>query len=154
MIRRDMHSNIRVVQHLAAAQYSTTQTPAAGVDLQGFSAAEFVIAIGNVPTIATASWTFKLQESDSAGTGFTDVVDPGDVLVASAKVPVTTPDPTTGVFLTVDDAAEDENTYRVGYIGTKRYVRVVATAVATPGNTAMSIVAVLGMPAIAPTKDA
>jgi len=155
-MRRDLHSNIKVVQHIAAALATATTTPASGVDLAGFDAAEFVISIGTVTNIANSpqpAWTFKLQESDSVSSGFTDVVTAGDVLVGSAASPVTAPDSSTGVFLTVDAAAEDAATYRVGYIGNKRFVRVVATAANTPGDTPLSVLAILGKPALAPTAD-
>jgi hypothetical protein len=157
MIRRDLHSNIAIVTHVAAQAITATNTPSDGVDLKGFGAAEFLISVGAVANIANSpqpSWSFKLQESDSESSGFTDVTEAGDVLTGSAKSPVTAPDSSTGVFLTIDDAAEDETTYRVGYIGTKRYVRVVATAANTPGSTPYSVVAVLGHPDLAPTQDA
>lgn len=157
MIGRDLHSNIDRVQHLAAAVYTTTQTPSSGVDRQGFSALEFLITIGVIANIANSpapSWSFKLQESDSESANFSDVVDSDVVLVGSAKSPVAAPNASTGVFLVVDAAAEDANVYRVGYIGNKRYVRVVATAANTPGNTILAIVAIRAFPALAPTADA
>lgn len=156
MITRDLHSNIKVVQHLKAGVVSTTQTPTNGVDRAGFSALEFLISIGAITNIANSpqpGWTFKLQESDSQSANFVDVTDSAVVLTGSAKSPVGAPNSSTGVFLTVDGASEDDATYRIGYIGNKRYVRVVATAVNTPGNTPMAIIAVLGKPAIAPTAD-
>lgn len=156
MPTRDLHSNVKSVQHLSAAQYSSTQTPTNGVDLQGFDSAEFVISIGTITNVANSpqpSWTFKLQESDSQSSGFSDVTDSSIVLTGSGASPVTSPDSSSGVFLTVDAADEDDAVYRVGYVGAKRYVRVVATAANTPGNTPMSIVAVLGHPHSAPTSD-
>jgi hypothetical protein len=56
--------------------------------------------------------------------------------------------------LTIDGVSEDDEAYRVGYIGTKRYVRVVAIAANAPGNTPLSVLAVLGHPDLAPTSDA
>lgn len=156
MIRRDMHSNMKAVQHLSAAVYTTTQTPSNGVDLDGFAGAEFEISIGVIANVANSpqpSWAFKLQHSDSQSSDFEDVTEAADVLVGSAASPVTTPNSSTGVFLTVDAAAEDDAVYRIGYIGPKRYVRAVATPANTPGNTPLSIVANLFYPAIAPTSD-
>ena len=155
-MRRDLHSNIKVVQHVAAQLITADNTPANGIDLKGFGSAEIVFSVGAVANIANSpqpTWEFKLQESDQAATGFTDVVNADDVLVGSAKSPVTTPDSSSGVFLTIDDAAEDAETYRIGYIGNKRYVRLVALASNTPGNTPYSAAAVLGRPGIAPTAD-
>lgn len=153
---RDLHSNIKTVQHLACAAYTATQTPANGIDLAGFNAAEFLIAIGVITNVANSpqpSWAFHLEESDSASANFTAVTDASSVLVGSAKSPVTTPDSSSGVFLTVDAASEDAQVYRIGYRGTKRYVRVVATAANTPGSTPIAIIATLGLPHQAPTAD-
>lgn len=153
-MRRDLHSNVELRQLLAAAVVATTQT-STGIDLRGSGSAEFLIAVGTVTNIANSpqpSWAFKLQESDDNST-YTDVTDSAVVLVGSAQAPVAAPNATTGVFLTIDAAAEDAETYRVGYIGNKRYVRVVGTAANTPGNTPMWIGVILGHPDIAPTQD-
>ena len=94
MATREIHSHIKAVQHLAAAAYTTTQTPSNGVDLRGFEAADFLIAIGTVTNIANSpqpSWAFKLQDSDSQSSGFADVTDSDYVLVGSAASPVAAP---------------------------------------------------------------
>lgn len=156
MIMRDLHSNIKVVTHVVNALKTATDTPSNGIDRAGFSSLEFLIAIGAVTNIANSpqpSWAFKLQESDAQSSGFTDVTDANMALVGSAKSPVAAPNSSTGVFLTVDAAAEDAETYRIGYIGNKRYVRVISTAANTPGNTPLTIIAILGNPALAPTAD-
>ena len=153
---RDLHSNIKVVTHVAAQAITATNTPGTGVDLAGFNAAEFIISLGTITNVANSpqpSWAFKLQESDSASASFTDVVDSDTVLVGSAASPATTPNSTTGVFLTVDAATEDATHYRIGYIGLKRYVRIIATAANTPGSTPYSVVAVLGNASQTPTAD-
>lgn len=156
MSKHSLHNDIKVVQHLSCAAYTATQTPSNGIDTQGFESLEFIISHGTMANAAASpqpSWTFKLQESDSQSSGFTDVVTATDVVVNSAKSPVTTPNASTGVFLTVDAAAEDDATYRISYIGAKRYVRVVATAADTPGATPLAINAVLGHANIRPTDD-
>ncbi|MBN1379683.1 MAG: hypothetical protein JXA04_10665 [Gammaproteobacteria bacterium] len=153
---KDLHSNIKSVQHVPAAAVTATVTPAAAVDLSGFNSVEFLIAIGTITNIANSpapSWAFHLEESDSASTGFTAVTNSDDVLTGSAASPVTTPDGTTGVFLTVNDADDDAATYRIGYVGNKQYVRVISTASDTPGSTPLYICAVLGNPALSPTAD-
>jgi hypothetical protein len=157
MPTRDLHSHIKAVLHVAAQAITATNTPSTGVDLAGFDSAEFLISLGTISNIAgspTPSWTFKLQDSDTSNASFVDVTDASLVLVGSAKTPVTAPDSSTGVFLTVDAASEDAAVYRVGYVGKKRYVRVVATASAeAPGSTPYSVIAILGNPALKPTAD-
>ena len=153
---RDLHSQIKVVTHVAAQAITTTNTPASGVDRAGFNMMEFIISVGTITNIANSpqpSWAFKLQESDSASASFTDVTDSDTVLVGSAASPATTPNSSTGVFLTIDEASEDATHYRIGYIGLKRYVRVIATAANTPGSTPYSVVCVLGEPSQRPTAD-
>lgn len=154
MPTRDMHSNLELKQLLKAAAVTATAT-SASIDTKGFDSVEFLMAIGAVTNIANSpqpTWAFKLQDSDD-DSAFTDVTDSDYVLVGSAQSPVTTPDASTGVFLTIDAAAEDDETYRVGYVGPKRYVRVVATAANTPGSTPLWIGSVLGRPALTPTQD-
>ena len=156
MPKHSIHNDIKVVQHLSCAAYTATQTPSNGVDLAGFNACEFVIDIGTVTNIANSpqpSWAFKVQESDSQSSDFTDVTTAADLIVDSAASPVTTPDSTTGVFLTIDDGDNDDAVYRVGYVGSKRYARVVATAANTPGSTPMAIDAILAKPDLRPTAD-
>jgi len=156
MAHREFHSDIKAVSHLDAAAYTSTQIPSNGVDLQGFDAAEFVISIGTVSNLGGSpleSWTFKLQESDDESSNFTDVTDSDSVVVDSAASPVTTPDSSSGVFLTVDAAAEDDAVYRIGYVGGKRYARCVATANNTPGSTPIAIHARLGCAAQKPVQD-
>jgi hypothetical protein len=154
-MNRDLHSTIKSVQHLECKAYTTTQTPSSGVDTQGFDSLEFLIAVGVITSGAESpavkGWSFKLQESDDESSNFTDVTDEDSVLVGSAKSPVTTPDASTGVFLETD--LEDQETYRIGYRGSKRYVRCVATAVNTPGSTPLFITALLGNPSQVPTAD-
>lgn len=156
MANREFHSCIKAVQHLSNQAYTSTQTPTNGVDLQGFDSAEFEIHIGTLTNVGgspTESWTFKLQESDSQSSGFSDVTDSSKVVVGSAQSPLTTPDSSSGVFLTVDAADEDDAIYRIGYRGDKRYVRVVSTANNTPGSTPLGIVARLGHPGQEPVQD-
>lgn len=143
---RDNASAKKVVTHVAAQAITATNTPAAGVDTQGFDSVSFLISVGTVTNIANSpqpSWKFHIEESDAEGSGFAAILDASRILVGGSKSPVTEPDPASGVFLTVDNAAEDATTYHVGVITSNRYVRVVATAANTPGSTPYSVVAVL-----------
>lgn len=154
MATRDLHSNIELRQVLAAQTVSTTQTTSS-VDGQGFDSVEFIASVGSIANIAnspTPSWTFKLQHSDDDST-FADVTNSDYVLTGSAASPVSAPDSSSGVFLTLDAASEDASSYRVGYAGPKRYSRMVATAADSPGNTPMAVVVLLSHPALVPTAD-
>ena len=151
-----LHQNIERVQHISGAKTATV-TPSNGVDLRDFvGGVDVAIHVGVVTNIANSphpSWTFHFEESDSVSSGFTAVTNSDDVDIEGSLTPVTTPDSSTGVFLTIDAAAEDDATYRVGYLGSKRYLRVVATAANTPGSTPI-VVLILGVPRLKPGADA
>jgi hypothetical protein len=154
MTSRDLVSNIKPVQHVANAAITATNTPTNGVDTAGFESLVALISLGTITNIANSpapSWSFKFQESDTVNSGFEDVTDVNRVLTGSSLAPVTTVNTSTGVFLTVDAAAEDAAVYAVGLITEKRYVRVVATAANTPGSTPYTVVFILGHANIVPT---
>lgn len=156
MASRDLASNLKVVTHVAAQAITATNTPSSGVDTKGFDSVTALISLGTVTNIANSpqpSWTFHAEESDSESANFTAITDSERILIAGAKSPVTTPNSSTGVFLTVDAAAEDATTYHVGIISTKRYVRIVATAANTPGSTPYSVVLVLSHGALVPVSN-
>ena len=137
MSLRDKISHAKHEYHWAKT-VTTTETPSAGIDLKGFGSATVLCSIGTMTNVANSpqpSWKFKLQESDSAGSGFT-VVDEADILLDYGNNNGSVAD---GVFATVDAAAEDEANYSVGYIGSSRYIRVVATAANTPGATPIAV---------------
>lgn len=143
MPHRSMTDRVVVKRHINGT-FLSTQTPASGVDLRGLKSAEVIVDIGAVTSIAGNSWTFALQHSDAAGSGFA-AVEADDVVIQQDGAALAA----NGVFATVDAAEEDDAIYRVGYVGTKRYVRVVATAGGTPGNTPIAVV-VVGEPNLAP----
>lgn len=156
MATRDYASGKKVVTHVAAQAITATNTPANGVDTKGFDAATFLISVGEVTNIANSpqpSWAFHVEESDSESADFTAITDSSRILVNGILSPGTTPNSSTGVFLTIDAAAEDAATYHVGVVSTKRYLRVVATAANTPGSTPYSVVAVLEAASLVPVNN-
>ena len=102
---RDIVSNIGVVQAVAPAVLTATNTSAA-IDLLNFGSAAVVVTTGAIA--GAGNFTPKLQESDASGTGYTDVAA-GDLI---------------GTFPAALEAA---TIYKIGYIGNKRYVRTVLT---------------------------
>lgn len=149
-----LHSNIKPVKHISGAKTATV-TPASGVDLQGYEhGADIMIYVGAITNIGNSpvpSWTFHVEESDSESASFTAVTDSELILIDSSASPVTTPDSSTGVFLTIDAASEDDAVYSVAYVGSKRYIRVVATAADTPGATEI-VAVVLARPLLKPAS--
>lgn len=132
---KDLYSSYKV-----APAFGPVARPAGAgiaVDLQGFEGALFAIQSGAMGAVA-ATYTWKLQESDVSGSGYTDVAA-GDVLG--------------GPEVVFDQAVGgDANaSKKLGYIGHKRYVRLFVTE--ATGGTPTSIIgatAVLGRPRHAP----
>ena len=87
------------------------------VDLHGYNAATFAVFYGDSDDTLSGSvyLSAKLQESDTSGSGFTDV-DADDVIGN-----------TSNLFGLCNAPAEDSTIYKLGYKGTKRYVRIYVT---------------------------
>lgn len=103
---RDLASNIGVALALSPAVQAATIKGNA-IDLKGFDAATLIINTGAIA--GAGDFTAKLQESDTTTDGdFTDVAAAG--LIGSLPASLTA------------DAS-----FKQGYIGFKRYIRVVAT---------------------------
>ncbi len=102
---RDLSSRLGVVTALSPAVQATTVNGVA-VDLMGFNGAMFVLQTGAI--VGSGDFTAKLQESDVSGSGYTDVA----VADLIGSFPAAT----------LADAA-----VKVGYIGNKRFTRIVLT---------------------------
>ncbi len=107
MPNRDISKHFDLPLSLDAAVYTSDQN-GTGVDIRGYDAVTACFGFG--ATGDTLSGSVKvlpvLQESDDNST-FTDV--------AAADM--------VGTLTVVDDNAEDSVIQRVGYIGSKRYIR-------------------------------
>lgn len=127
-MRKDLHSNLGAALALSPAVQAASINGNA-VDLSGFASA---IAVINTGAIAGAGdFGAKLQHSDTSTSG--DFVD-----VPAADVKSTVP-----ATLTADGS------FKLGYLGKKRFIRVVLTKA---GGTSLAAGAVVikGTPAMAP----
>ena len=127
-MRRDTYSNFAAVPAVASGSKSTAADGGA-IDLTGFQSALFVVNTGTVT--GDGDFSFKVQESD------TD--QPGDFADAAAG----------DVIGAAPDTMAAASAYKIGYRGSKRYVRL---AVTKTGGTSiqMGAVALLGHPHHAP----
>lgn len=103
------------------------------VDLRDWESCTFAIQTGATDAVGT----LKVQESDSAGSGFADA--PDKVLIGGAQA---------NLALAADD---DDKVATIGYAGYKRYVRLAWTK--TSGTVLLSAVAILMHPRLRPTPD-
>jgi len=132
---QDIHSLSEAQIALASQTISTdTDTVGAIIDTKDFEALEFLFASG---TITDGAYAVKLQHGDDSG-----LSDSADVSAAEMLG-------NADYALTDDDTAK-----RMGYIGKKRYVRVVITSTGTSsGGTLFSAMAFLYFGRHNPTSD-
>lgn len=123
---QDMHSDLSVASAIDAATLATDNTPVA-IDLRGFDAAEIVVAIGAGGITFTASnkIEFKLTHSDDDASY--EPVTEGDVLGVEAIG-------TGGVIKALVAAHAQAGVYRFGYVGGKRYLKLLAAFSGTHGT--------------------
>ena len=105
-MRRDIYSNIGAVLALAPAVQSANINGVA-IDTKGFGSVAIVLNTGAI--VSAGDFSAKLQESDTTTSeDFTDV--------AAAQVQSNAP-----------ATLAASSTYKLGYLGNKRYCRVVLT---------------------------
>lgn len=124
---KDLYSNVGIEAAVVPATLTATNTSAA-IDLQGYDSAMVIINTGAIA--GSGNFTPKLTECATSGGTYTDV--------AAADL--------NGTFVS---ALAASTVYKVGYRGSKRYIKTVLTL-----NSGTSIVAgavvVKGNPAIGP----
>lgn len=115
---RDIHSDMSVATAIEAATLSADNTPPA-VDLLGYNAAEIILAIGagGITFTGTNKIEFKLTHSDDDVTYTAVTVD--DMLGLNSVG-------TGGIIKSLVAAHAAASTYRYGYIGGKRYLKLLA----------------------------
>lgn len=127
-MRKDSYSNVAAVLALSPAVQAATIKGTA-VDLKGFATALLVVNTGAI--VGDGDYTAKLQHSDTATDGdFTDVAADDHLGTLPAS-------------LTADGS------FRQGYIGSKRFIRVVMTKNSGTSIAAGAVV-IKGTPAMAP----
>ena len=118
---------VNLINPIAMGAGTTTGT---GIDCQGFEEALIVLAAGVVPSNGTLD--VKIQESDSLGSGYSDIT-------LAAFVQVT--------------AATQSLSYvgRLNLVGRKRYIRAIAVGVNQ--TIPLYVMAVLSAPKTAPVSQ-
>jgi len=134
---RDLHNNIEIRQALAPAVGSDdTPLVSAIIDCAGFDGMEFAIVTGTLAD-ADATWTVLIEHDDAANLATKASVPDGSLLGTEAGASFT--------------FAADNVVKKIGYRGTKRYVRMTITPDGNAGNAPIAAVAILGFPKMAPT---
>lgn len=130
----DLHHKVAVSAALNSQTIATdTDTNGTIIDTAGYHGLEFVLQSG---AITDGTYTVKLQEGDAAN--LSDATD-----VSSEN--------TLG---SISFAATDDNTAkRIGYLGKKRYVRLVITSASTTSGGVFSGTALRFKPNHGPVAD-
>lgn len=113
-MRRDGKTGKTVSQTIAPAVYTATAT-GTGVDTRGYDQITFLVQAGDW---TDGDFQFDVQESDD---------DSSYSSAAAADIVGTEP--------RISSESDDDQDYVVGYVGAKRYVRMVATAGSPQGGT-------------------
>lgn len=140
MPNREIHNILHFVPLFEpkAATTDNTAWVSAIIDTAGYNAAEFVIETGTL-TDADATFAVTLEHGDAANLS--------DTAAPSASQLVGT------LALASFDFSTDVKARKIGYIGTKRYVRVTVTPTNNTGNVFLGGFAVLGIPGTGPTPN-
>ena len=122
----DLANNLIAVQSLAPA-VRTADANGTGVDLQGFEGAMAIFDIGAEGDTLSGSVKIdvKLEHSDD-NSSFSAVTSSSDVTDGSVD--------SNGIWATFDANAEAPAVVGIGYVGGKRYLRVVADFTGTHSN--------------------
>lgn len=132
MALRDLITEVSPIATLGPVTLAA-DTNGTGVDLLGYDSATVIIAvgIGGITFSGTNKVEFKLEHSDD-NSSFSAVAQSDVISAPGAAITVGTG----GIVRTLDaaKAAADTVPTRIGYVGTKRYLRVVADFSGTHGT--------------------
>lgn len=128
---------VRALSPAATAADNTVQVTQI-INRQGFESLTFLIATGSIPD-ADATYSVALFEDDAANMATEAAVAAGDIVGTLALAGFT--------------FADDDKVFKVGYRGTKQYVRAKITPVNNTGASLLCVIAVLGHANQLPTAN-
>lgn len=143
---KDMHSGVAAATLIGAATLAADNTPPA-VDLLGYDGAEILLAIGagGITFSGTNKIEFKLTHSDDDST-YTDVTVNDMLGLASVA--------SGGIIKALTSAHAAAASYRFGYIGGKRYLKLLADFSGTHGTgTPIAAMVLRGHGSVQPEAD-
>lgn len=137
---RDFSNHIEVRRAISPAAATTDNTAYVSqiIDLAGFGMLVFAILLGAIADV-DATFTVLVEHGDAAN------------LSDAAAVPDAS---LTGTELGAAPLfSSDDKVRKIGYVGTKRYVRLTVTPAANSGNLFLAAVAILSMSRYGPTAS-
>ncbi|RJX18954.1 MAG: hypothetical protein C4575_09255 [Desulforudis sp.] len=156
---RDGYSNFGFFNAVQPRDVTAGAVNIAGdtIDARGYDSLVFIVALGLVSYVSTASYIlFRMQHASESAAGIDAWADvPLENMIFSGVSAYTS---NSGAFLSICPAAaalsasQGSTQHAVGYRGNKRYVRLYVSSVSTPGSWAFGAVAVLGQPPLWPVN--
>jgi hypothetical protein len=144
---KDLYSNIEIESALdPIVSGNGTAAGAKVFDLAGFNSAVFLWWVGVEGSTLSSSnyWTLKMEHADDNGSGAAGTY----AVVAAGDVQGVTP--AEGIVVTIDDPAEDNAIYKIGYVGGKRFVRLTIAETGTGPDLPQCLGVIKGHPLDAP----
>lgn len=140
MAMRDLHNNIYPKRAISPAAATTDNTAWVSqiVDTAGFESVELLVMIGALAD-ADATFTVLIEDGDDSGLSDAAAVADAQLLGTEALAGFT--------------FADDNECRKIGYVGSKRYVRATITPANNTGNAFVSAIWLLGHPRHAPTAN-
>jgi hypothetical protein len=134
---QDLYHNITVATAIPPVSVAdNTAQVSSIIDRRGHDSLTFAIATGDIAD-ANATFAVLVEHGDAANLSDAAAVADADLLGTEAAA-----------AFQFDD---DNETRKIGYIGTKRYVRLTVTPSGNASAALLSAVAILGHPNVAPT---
>lgn len=146
---RDLLNNVSIDQVLDSVVV-TTDINTTTTDMQGFDSCVMAVLMGDSGDTLSGSVFHELilQHGDQSDGSDAVAVGDDDVLLRDGETIAS------GVFALVDAPAEDSRKFDIGYVGTKRYVRVVIDTTGTHSNgTPMAVAAIKSHATLAPVAS-
>jgi len=136
---KDLMNNVHVARVLSPVSVAdTTAQVGQIIDKKGFESLTYLIATGSIAD-ADATFTVLLEEGDAADLSDAAAVADADLLGTEA--------------LAAFQFDDDNECRKLGYVGSKRYLRLTITPANNTSAALLAAVAVLGHPSLAPTAN-
>jgi len=123
---KDLANNLTVLQ-LVDPVTVTSDTNSASIDTQFDNGAMLIVNVGESGDTLSGSVKFDYILQDSSDDSSFSAVTSTDYVTWGTV-------DSSGIFATIDAAAEDDAVHKIGYVGPNRYVRVVIDATGTHSN--------------------
>jgi len=136
---RDLMNNVHLKRAISPVSVSDdTAQVSQIIDTQGYNSLTFAILAGSLAD-AGATFTALVEHDDAAGFGTAAAVSDDELIGTEA--------------LASFNQGDDNKCFKIGYAGTKRYVRLTITPAGNASAALVAAVAILGHPAQAPTSN-